>query len=391
MPQQEPLSGAVIAQRVVEEHQLLARRWLDRLRPLVNVEPHKIFPSQTLLDHIPELITRIGTYLGNFDHDDIVANSAVVAKAQELGELRFDQKASVHQILREYELLDGVLTNFVKDEIASLGLRVTPAECIDLTTAIGRAIAVLRGATIDAFLVRHTDTITSQAKQIESFNRMVTHELRQPLSVLSNVTYLLDKVASERTVDKFEILSRNVSRIIDITRQLERIARIQATSDNPLRQEVNLAAAARAAARQLREMSDAKGVEVQVDPGLPGIVTESARLELILINLLSNAIKYSDPGKAERFVEVRTVPDGRPGWCSFMIRDNGIGVPRDRVDTIFGPFVRAHKERDTELDVYGMGLGLSIVRECISAIGGTIAVESAESRGTSFVISLPAV
>ena len=73
-----------------------------------------------------------------------------------------------------------------------------------------------------------------------------------------------------------------------------------------------------------------------------------------------------------------------------MIRDNGIGVPAERVDTIFGPFVRAHKERDTELETSGMGLGLSIVRECIAAIGGTITVESAESRGTAFTISLPA-
>jgi two-component system OmpR family sensor kinase len=230
--------------------------------------------------------------------------------------------------------------------------------------------------------------LTAQTRQIEGFNRMLTHEVRQPLAVLRNITYLLRQVPSERSDQNLDALERNVIRLIAITQQLERIARLDSSPTSPVTQEVNLTAAAVAAARQLRDMAEGKGVEIRVAPGMPSIVTETARLELVLINLLSNAIKYSDPAKAARFVEVKGAA-AASGSCAFTVRDNGIGVPADRVDSIFGRFVRAHHERDIELDTRGLGLGLSIVRECLDALGGTIAVESIEREGTSFIVTLP--
>ena len=134
--------------------------------------------------------------------------------------------------------------------------------------------------------------------------------------------------------------------------------------------------------------SQSRHVDVRIAPDLPSITTDVARLELVLVNLLSNAIKCSDPAKAERFVEARRAP-APTGRCAFTIRDNGIGVPRDRIEAIFGQFVRAHSARDTELGVRGMGLGLSIVPECLDAMGGTITAESVETKGTTFTITLP--
>jgi signal transduction histidine kinase len=352
------------------------------------VKPNEIFPSPSLLDHIPELITRIGGYIGTYDHEDIAANSAVVSKAQELGALRHAQHASVHQILQEYDLLDGVLTTFVKEEIRRFTLRPSPEECIDVANLVSRAIAVLRRSTIETFLNHYTDTITAQAKQLEGFHRVLSHELRQPVGVLSAAAHLLKEHPAARTADKFDVLARNVDRIIEITRQLERIAQIGPTRDNPVTQEVNLTSAMTGAARQLREMVESRRVDVRIAPDLPSITTDAARLELVLVNLLSNAIKYSDPAKAERIIEAGSAP-ASTGRCAFTIRDNGLGVPQDRIEAIFGQFVRAHGERDGELGVCGMGLGLSIVRECLDAMGGTITAESVETKGTTFTVTLP--
>jgi len=388
MPELASGFAELIAQRVIDEHRTLAARWLDRLRQLVAVKPNEIFPSPSLLDHIPELIASIGRFIGAYDHEDIAANSVVVVKAQELGVLRHAQHASVHQILQEYDLLDGVLITFVKDEIQRLGLRPTTEECIDMTSLLTRAIAVLRRSTIDTFLSHYTDTITAQAKQIEGFHRFLSHELRQPVAVLTTAAHLLKGHPSARTDDKFNLLARNVDRIIEITHQLEQIARIGPTRDNPATQEVNLTRVITGAARQLREMVESRHIDVRIAPDLPSITTDAARLELVLVNLLSNAIKYSDPAKAERFVEVCGAP-ASTGQCAFTIRDNGIGVPQDRIDAIFGEFVRAHSERDAELGVRGMGLGLSVVRECLDAMGGTITAESVEGTGTTFTVTLP--
>jgi signal transduction histidine kinase len=388
MPELASGFAELIAQRFIDEHRALAARWLDRLRELVPVTADEIFPSPSLLDHIPELITRIGEYIGGHDREDIAADSAVVSKARELGALRHAQHASVHQILQEYDLLDGVLITFVKEESARASLRPSPAECVDVTHLVNRSIAVLRRSTIETFLNHYTDTITAQSQHIERFHRLLSHELRQPVGVVSTAAHMLKEHPAARTDDKFEVLSRNVDRIIDITRQLEQIAHIGPTRDNPVTQEVNLTSAINGAARQLREMAESRQIDVRIAPDLPTITTDVARLELVLVNLLSNAIKYSDPAKTGRFVEASGAP-ACPGKCAFTIRDNGIGVPQDRIEEIFGQFVRAHSERDGELGVRGMGLGLSIVRECLDAIGGTITAESVEGRGTTFTVTLP--
>ena len=112
------------------------------------------------------------------------------------------------------------------------------------------------------------------------------------------------------------------------------------------------------------------------------------RLELVLVNLLSNAIKYSDPDKAERYVDIAgSIVDD--GWCRIEVRDNGIGIPGDALATIFQRFTRAHTDRDDFSHVAGVGLGLSIADDCARAMGGRIGVQSVERDGTTFVVTLP--
>jgi hypothetical protein len=98
--------AAIVAQRVTTERFTLAEQWLGRLRELLTVELNDVFPSDQLLDHIPLLIANIAAYLRAPADEEIAANAAVIDKARELGLLRHEQKASVHQLLREYEVLE---------------------------------------------------------------------------------------------------------------------------------------------------------------------------------------------------------------------------------------------------------------------------------------------
>src|ERR671912_1210317 len=95
----------VIAARICEQHHELAARWFERLWALLPVEARDIFPTASLLDHIPALIREIGTYVRQPHDLAIVANTAILDKARELGSLRHDQRASLHQVLREYQML----------------------------------------------------------------------------------------------------------------------------------------------------------------------------------------------------------------------------------------------------------------------------------------------
>jgi signal transduction histidine kinase len=138
----------------------------------------------------------------------------------------------------------------------------------------------------------------------------------------------------------------------------------------------------------MREMADARGVDIRIAEDLPTLVVDVGRLELLLVNLLSNAVKYSDQAKAERFAAVSGADLG-DGWCQITVSDNGIGIPANALNAIFQRFTRAHADRDDLSHVAGIGLGLAIADDCVRALGGHIDVQSVEADGTTFLVTLP--
>ena len=79
----------------------------------------------------------------------------------------------------------------------------------------------------------------------------------------------------------------------------------------------------------------------------------------------------------------------RADVCTIRVRDNGIGIAESELKSIFSGFYRGHASRDGELGNSGLGLGLSIVHDCIGALKGNVHVESERGKGTTFFIELP--
>jgi signal transduction histidine kinase len=386
-----------IAERMAQESTSLAADWLTRLDSLLAVQVDAIFPTSELLDHIPLLIRHIADYLRAPSDLEIAANTLVIEKAQELGHLRHAQKASVHQILREYDILAEILEQFVTNESVALdGEHASPADGVGIMQRLAHAIRSLMQTTVDTFIGEYTATIAQQREKLESFNRMVTHELRNPLSTLRFAANLLDReeIIGDRQghTRVTGLIQRNVQRTTELVRSLEHLAFAERPVDAPNHQRIKIASVAGEAVRQLAEMAQGRGVDLRIDPDLPEIVTEAAQLELVLVNLLSNAIKYSDQQKPVRIAEVAAVPatQWEPGMCALCVRDNGIGIPAEKLSHIFTRFFRAHRERDEELGVDGYGLGLSITEEAVRILGGRLHVESQEGAGTTVYITLPA-
>ena len=173
--------GGVIADRIRALHCVLATRWFERLLDLLPVDARVIFPTESLLDHVPALILEISVYLRHPEEGAIAANTAILDKARELGSLRHAQRASLHQVLREYQVLSGVLVTFVVDEMKRLGIVPPPAETALLVSRLHQAVDVLSQATVEAFVTLYTQTIDDQRERLEQFTRMAAHEWRQPL------------------------------------------------------------------------------------------------------------------------------------------------------------------------------------------------------------------
>jgi signal transduction histidine kinase len=110
------------------------------------------------------------------------------------------------------------------------------------------------------------------------------------------------------------------------------------------------------------------------------------------MNYVSNGIKYSDSTKGERWVAIEATVEGpdteQDREVVIRVHDNGIGVPADKREQLFGEFYRAHG--DTVTDADGTGLGLSIVRETVESIGGRAWAEFPDDTGSVFAFALPA-
>ena len=370
--------AGIVSQRVAAERLTLASRWLDRLNELLTVEANEVFPSKQLLDHIPALIEQIAVYLLAPADEEISANTTVIEKARELGQLRHKQQASVHQLLREYEILGEILEDFVVEETERLGLRPSSQQCFEILRRLTRSARTLTRTTIDTFISEYTSTIHERDDRIKAFNRMASHELRSPIGTLLFAAAAL----------KMEPIRANAERLSWLVQNLQRLAQLSEPVATPSEQRVELTTIASEVKRQLEDMADRRRVEVRADPDLPALVLDPARLELVLLNLVSNAIKYSDPDKPHSFVEI-ALTNRDDGACAICVRDNGLGIPEDDQPLVFERFFRAHAHRDQELGVSGSGLGLAIVADCVRELGGSIRFESQVGRGTAFFITLP--
>ena len=387
--------AGIVSARMSAEAIGLSAQWFTRLKELLPVASNEVFPSEQILDHIPQLIGDIGRYLQAPEDEEIAANAAVIDKARELGILRHSQQASVHQLLREYEILGEILEAFVGLEASRLPMQPTAIECFEVLRRVTRATRALMRTTIETFIAEYTSTIQERNDRLKTFNRMASHELRTPLGTLLFAAAALNQPAlhadPQRLSKVADAIRSNTQQLARLVENLQRIARLSESPDVPNVQEVDVAALASEVARQLQDMAAARGVAIQISEPLPSLSVDPARLELVLMNLVSNAIKYSDSQKDSQFVEIGTRPAaaGGAGALTLTVRDNGIGVPPELQQTIFDRFARAHAHLDETLGVSGTGLGLAIVTECVDAMGGAIACESVVGEGTTFVITLP--
>ncbi len=117
------------------------------------------------------------------------------------------------------------------------------------------------------------------------------------------------------------------------------------------------------------------------------IIGDHGRLRQILVNLLGNAVKFTDKGDVSVSVSSKVLK-GDERQISFAVKDTGIGIPQDKMNEIFEPFVQV--ERTLSLKRDGVGLGLAITRNLVELMGGTIWAESIPGQGTTFSFRIPA-
>ena len=128
-----------------------------------------------------------------------------------------------------------------------------------------------------------------------------------------------------------------------------------------------------------------KKLELQIENKFPeaeNIVTDRTKLLRIITILIDNAIKFTDAGHVSY-----SCGQEKNGWFHFSVTDTGIGIPDDKISTIFDNFTQADGSSNREYG--GNGVGLAIVRGLVYFLGGTIHVKSEYGKGTQFDCHIP--
>ncbi|MFI1393557.1 HAMP domain-containing protein [Streptomyces sp. NPDC020681] len=229
----------------------------------------------------------------------------------------------------------------------------------------------------------------------------MSHELRTPLNSLLILAQLLaqnlEGNLTEKQVDYAEVIHSAGSDLLQLINDILDLSKVEAGKMDvhaeafPLHQLLEYVEAT------FRPVASEQELEFRVIPG-PGIpdtiTTDESRLRQVLRNLLSNALKFTEWGRVDLHVDLATADelpaalrDSGPA-VAFRVSDTGIGIPADRLQSVFGAFQQG--DGTTSRRYGGTGLGLSISREVAQLLGGAIVAESTPGEGSCFTLYLPA-
>ncbi|MEO8503394.1 MAG: HAMP domain-containing sensor histidine kinase [Acidobacteriota bacterium] len=362
---------------------------LDRLAALIEMESPAILstwrrqvrelPSAqrldlpTLNDHIPALLEELARAFRTVS-DAKIAQALLAGSPPAHGLQRWADGFDIVEVVAEYGILRGCIHDLAdRHDISLRGLAFHILNRV-FDEAIGLAVQTF--ATEQALEVQ---------RRREEHLAFVAHDLRTPLNAIALATRLLDDTLADSRSPTAEKMLRTLDRSVAnlallVDNVLKENANVQSAIGSSLeRREFELWPLVERLIQDLLPVAATAGTTlINAVPDELRVYADASLLRRTFQNLIANAVEYSPRGQVE--IGARRTADGSTGcW----VRDNGAGIPADRLESIF-----VKGETDPERDG-GLGLGLPIVKTFVEAHGGSVTVESTEGEGAVFKFTLP--
>ncbi len=216
---------------------------------------------------------------------------------------------------------------------------------------------------------------------------IIAHDLRGPLSAFSNISELLhrefDCMSQEDVQHSLAVMQRDSKRILSLLENLLEWSRLQIGASEVRKDPVSLNQLIQQVLPLFAEIRQAKQVEILCDLEKELVAeVDTYMLQTVIRNLISNAIKFSRP-RGKVFIHASRGPSS----VEVSIRDEGVGIPEERLDSLFNLY-RVESTRGTSGEK-GSGLGLILCKELMEKNSGNIRCESIPGQGTTFHLLLP--
>lgn len=297
----------------------------------------------------------------------------------------FPFRLAVSEVFYEqYSIYTGFVHDLSKEKEAEEKLlhhmEVLEMTVLDRTRDLVKTVEALEAAQLEVSSSLEKEKELNQLKS--RFVSMASHEFRTPLSSVQLSASLIEKYLEKpdvaNIVKHISRIKGSVQLLTSILADFLNLDRLEAGKVQVSRELINLVGLAEEITEEMQVICKKNQHIVYQHTGSTGYFNvDSNLLKNSIINLISNSIKYSGE---DSFIEFSTEIDDNS--CTIVVKDNGIGIPKEDQKNLFEPFFRANNTGN----IPGTGLGLNIVKRYVSLMGGEVDFESAQGEGTTVAL-----
>lgn len=278
-------------------------------------------------------------------------------------------------------------------------LRASLTSCVAGILGIGAGVFAFRLSRImlrqglrEKELIEARLTAERNSQEKSAFLANMSHEIRTPMNAILGFGELLDGELHDPKQRRYlKSLRSSASSLLQLINDVLDMSKIEAGVTELCLEPTDLREICDLLQTIFCEAALKKAVrlEFKVPEDVPQVLLmDRTRLRQVLVNLVGNAVKFTDRGTICIQIQAGRLSNSQVKLL-IEVRDTGVGIPRDKLDLIFAPFMQAGV--DHEKEKAGTGLGLSIVRRLTEMMGGTVAVVSVPGQGSAFSLTFPNV
>lgn len=355
------------------------KEMMDRTLKTFVSETHAVY-AQYAIEDKDKVLTTLSSFgkVEDFNPNDY-------SHYKEKIKLLIEEKRKIVILNLDYGLIFLITTNINAE--CSFFISMFESFMHKLNTSVQACLNVQKMEESNRLLIEHQEELQSAIKAKDDFLANMSHELKTPLNSINVISSVMKKNKDNKLDDKqvknLEIINNCGNYLLTLIDDVLSVSKLAAGKIDVNYSQISLLDTVNEVYEMFLPQANEKKIKIyfDFDKKIKDIYSDSHKIKQVIKNLLSNALKFVEGGSI--YLNVKDEDD----YVTIIVKDEGIGIPKDKINSIFDRFKQADSSITRKYG--GTGLGLTICKEIIDLLKGTIYVKSEVNIGTSFYVTIP--